>query len=345
MMVEIEQVEHDFATDIKVKTLNAIDPTRNSGWCPDIPDEKCIFLQEEFANFGDAVQFVDDNSFCLNLFTELPHKAAAGLHNRQAWMIFGVHNIKPLKRGVKCEMFGNIIVSMQNYLLELETGCDSGYIQFYSLPDIARCDGQLFKRHGLMHVSVHRNRRVHRLSPSVITVKPLDVPASENLYVAMLPGQRLQIITPPHALVDASSPSLKLVGVDEKTLSNNGRVSCTTLECDSLVERSEIITVTTGRRRHPFVLTGLVPSSAGEIYPMFKKPDRKTSLICHNMDGFAISNNADPNWLMDDFAEMTQSEECTIVTFTKPQKSVSIEQTEGYWWLGSSQAHVLDTVT
>jgi hypothetical protein len=92
-------------------------------------------------------------------------------------------------------------------------------------------------------------------------------------------------------------------------------------------------------------LTGLISSSAGEVYPMFNKPDRKTNLICHNMDGFAITNDSDPNWLVDDFAEVSQSEECTIVTFTKPQKSVSIDHNDGYWWLGSSQAHLLDTVT
>jgi hypothetical protein len=342
MMVEIEQVSLDLA-DVRIKTLDSIDPTRTGGWCPDVPAERAIFLEEEFANFGDTVQFIDANRFCLNLFTELPHKAAAGLHNRQAWMIFGVQNIKPVKRGVKCEMFGNIIVSMQNYLCELEDGKDSGYIQFYSLPEIVRCDGVVYKRHSVMHVMVYRNQRVCRVTPSVLMVQPSDI--TENLYVSLVPGQQLQIITPAKALVDASTPKLRLAGVDEKTLSNNARVTSTMLACDRLLERGEIITITMGRRRAAIWLTGLISSETGELYPFFNKPDRKTNLICHNMAGFVIINDADPNWLIDDFAEIRQGDDNTVVTFTKPQKSVSIEQTEGYWWLNSSQAHVLDAVT
>lgn len=344
MMVEIEQVSTDFATDLTAKSLDSIDPARNSGWCPDIPEEKCIFLEEEFANFGDTVQFIDKNSFCLNLFTELPQKVAQGLQNRQAWMIFGVHNIKPVKRGVKCEMYGNIIVSMQNYLLELEEGQNSGYIQFYSLPEIVRCDGVLYKKNSVMHVAVHRNRKVCRISPSVIMVKPGK--HSENLYVAMLPGQRLQIMTPAHALVDCSNTNkLKLISVDEKTLGGNGRLTCTTLECAKLLKRGEIITVTTGRMRQAIWLPGLISSPQDGLYPFFNKPSQKTNLICHNMAGFAITDDADPNWLIEDFAEINQGESGTVVTFTKPQRSVSIEQTEGYWWLSNSQAHVLDAVT
>lgn len=345
MMIEIEQFSIDcFATEFLTKSLDSIDPKRKIGnYRPDIPDEKCIFLEEKFANFGDTVQFLDKNLFCLNLFTELPQKASRGLQNRQAWMIFGVNNVKPIKRGVKCEMYGNIIVSMQNYLLELEDNKNSGYIQFYSTPDIVRCDGVLYEKNSIMHVAVYRNLKSCRISPSVIMAKPDD--SSDNLYVAILPQQRLQIMTPANASVDCSTTKLKIISVDEKTLCSTDRLVCTTLECTQLLDRGEIITIAVGKKKQQTIwLTGTVMSSKNDFYAIFNKPAKKTNLICHNMAGFAIKDDANPNWIIDNFAEINQDEVGTVVTFTKPQKSVSIEQSEGYWWLNISQAHVLDAV-
>lgn len=343
-MVEIEQVDTNLAADIKIRSLDSIDPEKLSGFSLDVPDEKCIFLTEQFQNygFGETVQFGGDGTFCINLLSELPHKAAAGLHNRQAWMIFAAHNVKPIKRGVKCEMYQNVIVSLQNYLFELSPGCDSGYIQFYSLPDICRCDGRLYRQNSLMHISVFRNQKARRISPEMISVKP---GGADKTYVAMLPTQKLQIITPSYASLGITSPKLSVVDVDEKTLVNGGRVTSTVVRCDQLLDRGEIIEVQMGKWQTAIWLTGIVSSQEGGLYPFFNKPDRKTNLISYNMAGFAILDDADPNWLIDDIASIAQGEVGTIATFTTPQKSVSIEQTEGYWWLSASDAYALDTVT
>jgi hypothetical protein len=337
-MVEIEQMDTSF--DVEVKALNTIDPTKISYMFSDSNEEKSIFLIDQFANFGnDSVKFVDENTFCLSLISEVPLRLVSGLFNGQGWLVFSTHNVRPLKRGVKCQQINNITVSLQNYLLELPEEYDYGFIQFYSVPEVLRCDGKIYKSHSLMTIAVHRKSK--RFTPSVITTKSVE--SEENLYVSLIPGQILQILSPTGSIVDVSSNELTLVKTEERTLYPGPIISSTLIKCERLLQRGEIVTIKQGKKYNAIWVAGIFVSKDGTLYPYFGTPYRKTNLISHNMAGFHVVDDKKSTWFCNGLAEISHGNG-SVVTFTKPQKSVSIEHDEGYWLIDNSQAHELDNM-
>jgi hypothetical protein len=283
-----------------------------------------------------------DKKFCVNLATEVPHRAIHDLFNNQAWMIFNVYNVAVIKRGVKFGLYEDCGISFQNYLFELLEDCDAGYIQLYSLPKIARCDGCVYRQFSLMQISVFRNCASRKISPLVITVKAKE---TERVCVPLIPGQHLQVITSFNSIVDFSDP-LSLVGNDDKTLCNNGgRITSTTFRCENLLTRGELVSISHNKRRSAIWLPGIMVTDDGDLYPYLNSSECKTHLISHNMAGFAITNvTPEEEWLCDDFVNFIESDVGKIIKFTKPQKSVIIEKNQGFWLLEAGQTHSLETL-
>ena len=352
-MVEIEQIDADINGDVVGRSMDTIDPTCIPTYSMDVPDEKCIFLQEQFTNFGDSVEYLGGNRFAICLATELFHKSLVHLHNQQAFLMFDSLNIKLIgSRPARCDKYQKVAVSNQDFLFELMPGNSYGYIQLYSLPEIARCYGEVFKKNSLLSISVFHNQQSRKVAPSMITVKP---PTSDRLYVPLFPGQKLQLITPTKSSIDVSSPRLTIVKESERSLRSNGpyesKVKSTIIHCQQMLVRGEIIMITNGKKSSSIWLPGIMTADDIDFYPFFNKPSprTKTHLITHNMSGFVILDDSNPNWFCDDFAKVNLKENTgTIVSFTKPQKSVmiesSVEQTETFWWLSANKAHELDVL-
>jgi hypothetical protein len=247
-MIELEQaVATDLAIGAKVKQLKNIDPTKFSFFSPDVPDERCVFLAESFANFGfgNSVNFIDNRIFNLNLVSELPVKNAfRELNNNRAWGIFNFTNLKVLKENVKVDNFANAIISLQNYVIELPKGINQAYIQFVSYPTIIRTEGQIFKQHSLLHISVYRSLEDRNSVPQMISIKATNRP----VYVALVPGQQLQLITPEQSRIDDSNISLLHVSSLTRKIENE-RVRSTIYRCNKIQERGESIIVHHGKHK------------------------------------------------------------------------------------------------
>lgn len=347
-MIEIEQaVATDLAFGAKVKQLRHIDPSKFCFFSPDIPEERCVFLEEKFVNFGfgNSVNFLESRVFVLNLISEIPTKNAyKELNNNRAWGVFNLSNVKVHKENVKTENFANAVISIQNYLIELPNGINQAYIQFHSYPNVIRTEGQFFKQHALLHTSIYHSLKNRNSIPQLISIKATNKP----IYVALVPGQQLQLITPENSSIDDTNISLLHVTSAIRQIKGE-RVRSTIYRCNKIQDNNEIIRVYHGKRNQSIInLPGILTNANGELFPYMTEPSGEFDIICNNMAGFVFTNmeSGIKDWLYDnDIAYVESDDDETVVTFAKNQKYVTIEKTHGYWWLSTHPQYTIEKLT
>ena len=92
----------------EITSLNQVDPDSIDFWQPDFLNEKVIYLEERFSNFGDSVEFYEDGTFSLELHTEVLHEHVDLLQRDQAWLPYDSYNAHLLKSGARYERYDNI---------------------------------------------------------------------------------------------------------------------------------------------------------------------------------------------------------------------------------------------
>lgn len=338
MMVEIEQLDiDDLTSGMKTKSLSKIDPDANN-FCfvPDNPVERCVFLHEKFSNFGSNIEFFD-KGFIFSLISDLPSKYAKyDLVQNQAWMVFSKHNVEILDRECKLyECHGSTYV-LQKFKCRLLNTVDNGYLQFYSVPQFVRCDGAVYKKHELMHISVYDSQKVRSLipSPSLITIRP----NKDNVYVSLLPKQKLQIIVPEKQHVEINdSKYLKTSTIDKKSLSRGGNLVSSVLTCNGFVE-NQITILAKSKKNHSkrkVIIPALIRSHEGGVYALIEDLVSDCNIFCHNLSGLMILNiKKKSEWLYDnDEFDMTKSDDSAVIKFTTNHRCVNLSNTDGHWWL------------
>lgn len=306
-----------------------------------------IIIASKYVSFAkddgdDSVVFLDDRSLVLNVVSLLDSYK----EGTNTWEIFETSGLTIVGKGTIIRKKDKKTRVKQCFRLELHRKVEYGYIQLYSTVS-CEYDDEPRPRRSLLTFFIFRNFNAHKqmVFPPFQSLRPHNC----QTYITMLPGQGLQVITPPGISIRecvGGNSSVSHVGTERRKVLDKEYVSVHRFVCKRKPDhKDDLLLVSPEGSSHgvgtfcPLIIPSKMKEWKDGTYAVITQPHTRAIVAGANIRGFIATKVSEENlpWVFNaDCFSVVHHKDEVKVKFTGNPNYVMIEKVNGCWLLCES---------